>query len=516
MRAHAAGDMPDRFAACETAHILETRWPRSAVAWQTIGSALRKLDRPRAIAAYRKALELQPDWGLAWGGLGNLLCADGNLAEAEHALRRAIDLEPMEAIYHTDLGLVLRDAKRFDEAIAAHEKAIELDRDLPQAHVNLGTTLRSLGKPAEAADAHRRAIALRPAWSTPYHNLGSALSDQGLFDEAVAAHEKAVELSPAWADAWNGLGLALKGKRDFERAIEILRHAIALRPGWADPHVHLALVFQDQRRLDDAIVELRQALEVEPRHATANYDLGIMLMEQGRAEEAIEQYRKTIEVAPEHAEAHCNLGVLLRDGGQFREALEALRRGHELGRREPGWGYSSEEWVRDCEALVRLDDLAGCILAGEVTPPQLDEIKGMVRARRLRRRFADVARLWQAAFAARPEMESDVAAGNRFLAARAAVLAGASESEEAADEGRSRWRHQALEWLQADLQAMRDLMERGRARGTRIQKILDAWKEVADLETVRSPEALQGLPQPERQGWQSLWTDVEALLGSLE
>ena len=50
-----------------------------------------------AIAAYRKAIELDPKNGLPYNNLGNALRAEGKLDEAIAAHRRAIEFDPKDA-----------------------------------------------------------------------------------------------------------------------------------------------------------------------------------------------------------------------------------------------------------------------------------------------------------------------------------------------------------------------------------------------------------------------------------
>jgi serine/threonine-protein kinase len=66
------------------------------------------------------------------------------------------------------------------------------------------------------------------------------------------------------------------------------------------------------------------------------------------------------------------------------------------------------------------------------------------------------ARFFQEALAAMPALAKDVQQGIRYLAARAAALAGTGQGKDVAalnERRRSEWRRQALVWLRADLTA---------------------------------------------------------------
>ena len=56
-----------------------------------------QLDFDRAEAAYRKAIELRPDWNWAYNGLGILKHTQGKYAEAEAAFRSSSNWIPIGA-----------------------------------------------------------------------------------------------------------------------------------------------------------------------------------------------------------------------------------------------------------------------------------------------------------------------------------------------------------------------------------------------------------------------------------
>jgi hypothetical protein len=68
-------------------------------------------------------------------------------------------------------------------------------------------------------------------------------------------------------------------------------------------------------------------------------------------------------------------------------------------------------------------------------------------------------------------------------------------------------------WLKAELLAWTKHLESGppQARPD-IAQTLDHWKQDSDLDGLRDAEALARLPEAEREDWQSLWADVDAIL----
>ena len=76
---------------------------------------------------------------------GNALTDQGKLDEAVACYRRALEMKPDYAEAHNNLGNALRDQGRLDEAVACCRRALELKPDYAGAHNNLGNALRTRG-----------------------------------------------------------------------------------------------------------------------------------------------------------------------------------------------------------------------------------------------------------------------------------------------------------------------------------------------------------------------------------
>lgn len=114
-----------------------------------------------AVAAYRKALEVEPHHPEAHLNLGRLLHESGELAQAEQHYRAAGAADPGAARAHYNLGVVLEDTGREAEAIGAYREALRLDENLATAHFNLARLCESRGLEVEALGhlaAYRRLL----------------------------------------------------------------------------------------------------------------------------------------------------------------------------------------------------------------------------------------------------------------------------------------------------------------------------------------------------------------------
>ena len=151
-----------------------------------------------AIAHYRKALEIKPDYAEAHNNLGNALAGRGQVDEAIAHYRKALEIKPDYAEAHYNLGNALAGRGQVDEAIAHYRKALEIKPDDAEAHIQP----REARWPAADRSTRRSPITGRPWKSSPttleaHYNLGLALAGRGQVDEAIGHYRKALALASA-------------------------------------------------------------------------------------------------------------------------------------------------------------------------------------------------------------------------------------------------------------------------------------------------------------------------------
>ena len=104
----------------------------------------------QAEAAYRAALELQPDFTQAAVNLADLHRLQGHDADGEKTLRQALALDPQNAAAHHALGLLLIREKKLPDAITALAEAARLGSDNPRYGYVYAVALNSAGQGSKA------------------------------------------------------------------------------------------------------------------------------------------------------------------------------------------------------------------------------------------------------------------------------------------------------------------------------------------------------------------------------
>jgi serine/threonine-protein kinase len=456
-----------------------------------LGLALRATGAvPRAMAVLRAAQRLHPEDFWINFVLANT-CQDIRPPDLDGMIRfytAALAIRPGHPPTLNNLGNALKDRGQLDEAISAYRTGIEFDPRYALGRLSLGNALKARGDLDGAIREYRTAIEFNPKYAPAYSNLGNTMRVRGQPDEAIHAHTKALELDPKNAQYHSNLGNALRDK--------------ALR---------------DKSQLDEAVREYRTAIELDAKLAGAHSNLAITLKARGQWDEAFREYRTAIELDPKIPQPHGGLGRTLLQLGRFAEARVAIRRCLEL--LPPGDPLRREVTpdLRRCEELLALEDKLSAILEGKEKPAGAAQRLALARfcQQPFKKLYAASARLFAEAFAHDARLSDDLHTHDRYNAACAAVLAGCGEGKDADTldaKGRTRLRHQALDWLRADLTTYRQELDESAAKaGSAIAQRMQLWLQDKDFARVRGPEALARLPEAEREDWQKLWQEVEAL-----
>jgi serine/threonine-protein kinase len=225
----------------------------------------------KALDHFRQAIDLDPDYALAYAGVGYVYAVGAGTYE-----------EPAEA---------MRKARE------ASLQALKLDEALPQAHFSLALVKWWFDWDWTAAEAEfKRAIDLDPNNAIYRAVYADFLSTQERFTDAVAQAQHAQELDPISVYVSSALAKVFYLSRQYDRAFEAYRQMLELDPDSARGRRDLGRVMLQQGKYAEAITALAKlvARKSDPDLVS---DLAYAYAVAGRRDEARRTLAQLLQIA---------------------------------------------------------------------------------------------------------------------------------------------------------------------------------------------------------------------------
>ncbi len=404
-------------------------------------------------------------------------------------------------------------------SLGSRETAIALLRRSQRAHpddfwlnMDLGRELSMTGQHVEAGRFFSVAVAIRPRSSLAHSRLGTSLEKCGRLEDAADTLRQAVLLRPEEPHQHVRLGAVLASLGDSHAAEGEFFEAKCLKPDDWFVRNEIASAFLNAGRYELALDELHEAARSGSMKGFPHEVTGRVLLELGRLDEAVAVLRTAVERDPEFTQAHIGLGRALMAKGEFDAALSSFRSG-QRGPSGPPNRRSSGELIREVERMIALNARLPELLRQGQQPATTSERIRLARLCQIKQLFATSAQLWEKLFIEEPRLTRDLSVGHRYAAASSAARAASGDGKENPPPDsatREELRRKARQWLESDLAAIIDSMEKGspRERASGASR-LGRWLVAAPLAPVRDQAGLLLLSEVERRDWKAFWTKVE-------
>ncbi|MFY9746561.1 MAG: tetratricopeptide repeat protein, partial [Acidobacteriaceae bacterium] len=353
-------------------------------------------DTKDAIAAYRKALDLEPDDLDVERKLAGDLQADNQTDQALQAWKDIAAGDPTDAEAELQIAEIDEHNGKFDDALAAVKKAHELVSDSPDVQFHEAMIDDALGRLDDAAKGYEQLAASMEHPSGQYSDdekgnyvtilvhLAEVYREQSRPEQAIATYEKMVALGGDLpAQAYDQEVETWREAHDYDKAVAVAKTAVDKLPknvgakltlarqladtGHADEgltmakgllasdpknmeiYFQLAQIYTDLRKWKDASDVLDDAGKVSQKkddQTMVLFDRAMMADRARHYDEAEADFRKVLAVDPDNALTLNNFGFMLADRGvKLDEALTMIRKAVQL---EPtnyayldslGWAY---------------------------------------------------------------------------------------------------------------------------------------------------------------------------------
>ena len=220
-----------RFPEAVAAYQKSARLKPNYAAYFGLGEANFELKKnAEALAAYEKAVSLNPKLDEALYNIGVIRFTQKDYAGALQPLQQAVNLTPVEPSEYYYYGLTLNELKRKEEAAAALRETVRLDPKFVEAYEKLADLYDELGRKNESIEITRQITKADPKNAEALFKLGVFDFNEQKREDARAAYEEVVRLQPNNARAVAYLAQTQYVLGDYQNSIKNYQKAAVLQP----------------------------------------------------------------------------------------------------------------------------------------------------------------------------------------------------------------------------------------------------------------------------------------------
>jgi tetratricopeptide (TPR) repeat protein len=194
-------------------------------------------DFQEAVSFYKKAIDLDPNYALAYVNLG--MAWEGRFVETNKSedlatmvgyFRKAFEKDSSIAEVQVGLGWAYFHQGDFDNAFVCFRQALKIDPDGAEVNFNAGSFLRSIGLDALALKHYERAIRTDPYFDTNFEVGALCAWNLGDYQNAEQLIKKALDITPESPRFHLQYARILTSMKNFEAAEMEIARAETIQP----------------------------------------------------------------------------------------------------------------------------------------------------------------------------------------------------------------------------------------------------------------------------------------------
>lgn len=255
-------------------------------------------DMDQAAAEFKRAVELDPEFALAWVGVAETAnlrrgYSDADMVEAlktmETASGRALAIDPSLGEAYLGYAGVAEFYERFEEAEASYLKAIELSPGYATTWHWYGTMLMNITpRLREAREKLEKALELDPLSSIIRINLADLYMQTGEFSKVEEQLARVSQLDPDFVSVYRVRANLAQATGQFDQEIRTLMEGIERDPGHVSYYGSLVFAYLNLAWLEPVEDVRRQAADINAQHPMLGMIDTISSMYQGNFDGALE------------------------------------------------------------------------------------------------------------------------------------------------------------------------------------------------------------------------------------
>jgi tetratricopeptide (TPR) repeat protein len=298
----------------------------------------------KAIEQYQKITETDPKDVESWIMLGRLEKALMNSTEAMAAYKKALELDSGNEDAMTGLATVYADLGDNKAAADMLQKVADKDPN-PRSLTSLAAVYEQLKDYSLAAEMLRRALDQQPGNSDLKKGLAEDLLLSDQLDEALKLYQESVAEDPKDEHSLLRISQIYRQKRDFVKAREAADKAKVIAPDDLEVQFNDVNLLESEGKIPDAIKTLKGILEATAKKsysASEKSSRSFLLQTLAELDRTVEQYSAAIDVFHQLAELDPDSGARIEA-----EVVETYREAKEYPKAEAEMDAAAKKYPND-------------------------------------------------------------------------------------------------------------------------------------------------------------------------
>ena len=326
--------------------------PDSPLGYYYLAKSYDQMKLPReALAYYKKAIELKPDFEQALVEMAISQETQGMIGDAIETYKNLLEVNPSNLRVVQHLAQLYIQQRRLEDALTLLEQ--EGGESLENSR-KIGLLLLELERYDEAVTTFQAILKAEPGAQQVRFYLGTAYEEMEEPDLALDEFAQIPKDSSYYLDALGHMAYLYKEKGELGKGVALLKDEIQRDPTRMEPYLALAGLYESLERFQDGIDVLKSTttqLQDDPR---VSFRLGILYDKIGKKELSVTMMKQVLAATPNDPQALNYLGYTYAEMGvNLEEALGYLKKAVAL---KPDDGFILDSLGWTYFQLKRYDD----------------------------------------------------------------------------------------------------------------------------------------------------------------
>lgn len=274
----------------------------------------------------------------------------GDFQGAIAAYNRAIQLNPNYAAAYFNRAETLLNSEDSKRALEDLNQGLRISPNNVEALLIRGSARQQLGDDQGATDDWNQVVRINPRYATDYSTRGRARFSLNDYRGAIEDFNQALKIVPNTPFTYILRSMAYKNLQDYQSAITDCNQALQINPNFVLAYYTRAGVYFDSRDYQSAIADYDRALRINPNLARAYSARGYARYKLGNYQGAITDYSQALRINPNYADNLYYRAIARSDLGDKQGALSDYQKAAELYQQQ-GKKYDYQEAINKIRQL---------------------------------------------------------------------------------------------------------------------------------------------------------------------